>query len=220
MIAPEVPAADPEAMTLDELGLHHGTDKASGNHGYLPIYETFFAPMRGREIVLLEIGVKAGASLRVWRDYFPKGRIVGVDIRSPVRAIEGGRISIEVADQGNREALAGIAKRHGPFDIIVEDGSHRWPHQIMAIAELIPALKPGGYFISEDLQVSFPPLAERYSAGSERSAFQILQELAERVLRFRDASQPSPLPPELQRLVPMLSWVLFQRHACVLRRRG
>lgn len=219
MIAPETPVTNPEAMTLDELGLHHRTDKASSSHGYLSIYETFFAPMRDREIVLLEIGVKAGASLRVWRDYFPKGRIVGVDIRPPARAIEGGRIAIEIADQGKREALAEIAGRHGPFDIIIEDGSHRWPHQIMAMAELIPALKPGGYFVSEDLQVSFPPLAEQYAAGSERSAFQVLQDLAERVLRFRDREQPPPLAPELQRLVPMLAWVLFQRHACILRRR-
>lgn len=205
-------------MTLNALGLHHGTDKSSDKHGYLPIYEAFLAPLRDQEITLLEIGVKEGASLRVWRDYFPRARIVGLDRRRDVRGLAEGRIAIEIANQADAAALEAVAARHGPFDIVIEDGSHLWPHQILAIRTLLPAVKPGGIFISEDLQVSFPPLAERYAGGAERSAFEVLRDLAERVLRGQDRVQPPELEPGLQRLVPMLAWVLFQRHACILRR--
>jgi SAM-dependent methyltransferase len=206
--------------TLDALGLRHGTDKASRAHGYLPVYEEFLGPLRDREITLLEIGVKEGASLRVWHDYFPRGRIVGVDLRRDVDNHAGGRIAIERADQGDPAALAAIIDRHGPFDVVIEDGSHFWRHQVLAIRTLVPALKPGGLFVSEDLQVSFPPLDGHYGVGAERSAWQVLMDLAERVMRARDKVQPPDLEPDLQALVPLLSWVLVLRHAVILRRRG
>lgn len=207
-------------MTLDALGRLHGTDKASGGHNYLTAYETFFAPLRDTELTLLEIGVKGGASLRVWRDYFPKARIVGVDIAPTARQHAEDRVTIEIANQGRRGLLVDIAQRHGPFDIIIEDGSHFWQHQILAIMTLVPQLKPGGLFVSEDLQVSFPPLAERYAQGADRSAFDMLRDLAELVLRS-GGGRAEPEAPDLplRRLARLLSWVLFVRHACIMRRR-
>jgi hypothetical protein len=205
--------------SLDALGRLHGTDKASGGHNYLTAYEPFFAPLRDGEITLLEIGVKQGASLRVWRDYFPKARIIGVDIAPLARDHAEDRIAIEIADQGRRPSLMDIAKRHGPFDIIIEDGSHLWQHQILAIMTLVPQLKPGGLFVSEDLQVSFPPLARHYARGAERSAFDMLRDLAELVLRSGRRASPEADDLPLRRLAHLLSWVLFVRHACIMRRR-
>lgn len=207
-----------ERPTLDELGRLHGTDKSSKNHAYLRIYEQFFAGLRDSEVKILEIGVKEGASLCVWRDYFPRAEIVGVDIRPFAKKFAGERISIEVADQGVPAQLDAVTARYGPFDIVVEDGSHRWSHQVLAIKRLLPAVKSGGFFISEDLQVSFPPLAEQYAHGADRSAFEVLKELAELVLRRFDRAQPARSDPELSRLVPLTDWVLFLRHACILRR--
>src|SRR6185312_15769824 len=39
-------------------------------HHYIPIYERYFGPFRGRPIRFLEIGVAKGGSLQMWRDYF------------------------------------------------------------------------------------------------------------------------------------------------------
>jgi len=48
-------------------------------HGYLGLYDPVLAPWIGKEITLLEVGVHRGESLRLWRDYFPHGTIIGID---------------------------------------------------------------------------------------------------------------------------------------------
>jgi hypothetical protein len=58
----------------------YATDKTPG---YLALYDELFAPLRDRDIRLLELGVKQGGSLELWRDYFPLGRIVGLDMNPP-----------------------------------------------------------------------------------------------------------------------------------------
>jgi hypothetical protein len=67
--------------SLDELAVRHGTDKSSRRHGFAEIYETYVRPLRDEPIAMLEIGVWKGASLRMWADYFPNGRIHGLDHR-------------------------------------------------------------------------------------------------------------------------------------------
>jgi hypothetical protein len=93
-------------LTLDELGLKYGTDKASLHHNYLNFYEGFVAPLRDQPLTLLEIGVFQGASLRMWREYFPYAKVVGVDIMLSCKQFETDRIKIELADQSNLEHLA------------------------------------------------------------------------------------------------------------------
>ena len=62
--------------TLDQIGLHHGTDKASAGYGYLDVYAERLP--RGRDLALLEVGVFRGASLRTWVDWLgPDARVVG-----------------------------------------------------------------------------------------------------------------------------------------------
>lgn len=51
---------------------------------FLPDYEPFFAPLVGKAIRFLELGVAGGTSLRFWRDYFENATIVGLDC-DPVR---------------------------------------------------------------------------------------------------------------------------------------
>ena len=58
----------------------YNTDKGHEHIQYLRIYEEVFAPFVDKEIRLLELGVKDGGSLLLWRDYFKKGTIVGVDM--------------------------------------------------------------------------------------------------------------------------------------------
>lgn len=73
-------------LPLDAAGrLYAMTDKHW--HGYLTEYHRAFSPIRYRRKRVLEIGVGGGAdpelgggSLRLWRDYFPFSRVVGLDI--------------------------------------------------------------------------------------------------------------------------------------------
>ena len=88
-----------------ELNLSvYDTDKVDS--GFLSIYDYFFSPLIEQEVRMLELGVHRGGSLLMWRDYFPRGTIVGVDINLPpvdfgdrIAAIQGSQDDIAVLDR-------------------------------------------------------------------------------------------------------------------------
>lgn len=47
----------------------YGIDDWESAH-LMPNSEPFFSPLVGRGITLLKLGIREGASLRFWRDYF------------------------------------------------------------------------------------------------------------------------------------------------------
>ena len=103
-----------------------GTDKARDWHGYLEFYERFFASLRDQPVRLLEIGVFRGQSVKMWSEYFAVGQIIGADIDPAALQYAADRIIIEIADQSNIAHLTRLGVTHGPFDIVVDDGSHLW----------------------------------------------------------------------------------------------
>lgn len=161
---------------LDRLGLKHGTDKSSTVHGYLSFYETFLSRYRDKEFVLLEIGVYKGQSIRMWKDYFPLAKIIGVDIDEKCKSFASDRISIEIGDQGNPEFLMYLARTYQPA-ICCDDGCHIWSHQIKTLQYVYPALQPGGIYILEDIHTSFGDYRKTYSQGSTVSAYDYINGL-------------------------------------------
>lgn len=144
-------------MTLTEIFNKYKTDKGTIGHGeeshnYGPFYEEFLKPLRDKEVTLLEIGILNGNSLRSWRDYFAAGTVVGVD-NEPSRIFkeEEERITTLLGDSNHPEQVAKLVEEFGPFDVIIDDGSHRPIHQQKQIVPLLPLLKPGGFYFIEDL---------------------------------------------------------------------
>jgi hypothetical protein len=140
--------------TLDALAVHYGTDKSSKIHGYTRIYETHLAGWKYRPVRLLEIGVGSGGSLRMWSDYFPNGQIFGLDCRASSQPADE-RIKVFQGSQADGATLDRLAAVAGPFDVIIDDGSHRWSEQILALERLYPRLAPGGLYAIEDLHTSW-----------------------------------------------------------------
>jgi predicted O-methyltransferase YrrM len=210
----EVKEAD---TTLDALGILHGTDKSSRAHNYLTLYDQVLAPLRQSPARLLEIGVLGGASLRMWRDYFPRGRIVGLDRDRAALAHAGERIEVHQADQSDALALAALVGSLEPFDVMVDDGSHIWSHQIETLRVLLPLLKPGGIYILEDLHTSYGPWAPKYAGAGGETAASYCQRLAEQVLASAEREQPDRA---LARLARLLQSVTFARRAAIFRRKG
>jgi hypothetical protein len=147
---------------LTTLAVRHGTDKF-GYHDYTPNYHAMFARLRDRPLRLLEIGVggygdedRGGESLATWRDYFPNGRIIGIDIQKKVLDL-GPRVRIFQGSQVDGEFLAEVVREEGPFDLIIDDGSHRNEHVVETFKLLFPTLAPGGIYAVEDTQTAFFP---------------------------------------------------------------
>lgn len=146
---------------LTKLAIFYNTDKW-GEHHYIPYYKTHFSPFRYKKISLLEIGVggydrpdKGGNSLRMWKRYFPFGKIYSIDIydKSPQ---EEKRIKIFKGSQIDHDFLDKVIDNIGnPLDIIIDDGSHINGHVIDSFQYLFPKLNHGGIYIIEDTQTSY-----------------------------------------------------------------
>ena len=134
-----------------------GSDKhQEGQHAYGHSYHEMFRVLRYRPIKLLEIGVLSGASLTAWRAFFPRAIIVGCDIR-PKMQFNYRRIRTYLTDQSNPADLMALAAAEGPFDVIIDDGSHINAHQVTTLYNLFEHLRDGGTYVIEDTQTSYWP---------------------------------------------------------------
>lgn len=150
--------------TIKELAIEHKCDKAAeGHHTYDKAYEFHFAPFRGKEINVLEIGAggydnpnEGGASLRLWKEYFTSKYtdIYSIDIFEKSN-IEEDRITIFQGSQSDETFLNGISNQVGAWDIIIDDGSHVNSDIITSFKTLFPRLNEGGIYVIEDLQTAY-----------------------------------------------------------------
>lgn len=132
-------------------------------HWYAQHYEALFDKIRHKKLNLLEIGVggydkpkSGGASLRMWRAYFPKGRIFGVDIYEK-SFHDSRRIKTFQGSQVDPDFLDSVVRQIGQLDIIIDDGSHENEHVLFTFHRLFPQLAEGGYYAIEDTQTSYWP---------------------------------------------------------------
>jgi hypothetical protein len=154
-------------LSLDDLAVRHGADKSSKVHGYTRAYERYFSPLRPVPLALLEIGVGNGASLRMWREYFPNATLYGLDVADCTNVQIPGT-HIYQGSQIDESALERLLAEMGNVDIVIDDGSHHWADQIAAFRKLYPHVKPGGYYAIEDLHTSY---WEHYRGGKERTVW-------------------------------------------------
>jgi hypothetical protein len=140
------------SMRSTHLNLEaYDTDKIG--HYYLETYDRILAPWLDKEIKLLEIGVRKGGSLQLWRDYFPRATIVGIDLRLPENFAPGERIRLFEGSQADTAFLSEVANRTAPegFDIVIDDASHIGELTRTAFWHLFDHhLKPGGLYAIED----------------------------------------------------------------------
>ena len=160
----------------DKYYTDKGTEKGSAT-GFALIYERLFGNLKNESIKLLEIGLNNGGpehggdrferiidscpSIEMWHEYFQNGDIWGFDINSVDTSIldKLDRFTFFKGDQGSLESYQNLEKqlveKYGDdhlFDFVIEDGSHAFYHQQMSFAHLSKFVKPGGYYIIEDIQ--------------------------------------------------------------------
>lgn len=148
------------SFNLTKLAQIYHTDKW-GRHFYTPNYQYHFNKFKFKRIKLLEIGVggydkpdKGGNSLRMWKKYFPFGKIYSIDIYDKTKLQEK-RIKIFQGSQVDEQFIKGLMDQIGEPDIIIDDGSHINSHVITTFKLLFPHLKNNGIYVIEDTETSY-----------------------------------------------------------------
>ena len=146
----------------------YGSDK--DRNGYSSLYNALFLHLKASPVTLLEVGVGTmlpgnssmkgympdsylpGASLRAWRDFFQEGSVHGMDVQ-PDCLISEPRLTTHLCDSTDAESCRAWIEAHPEleFDIIVDDASHWEEHQLATLSHLFPLVKPGGYYVIEDV---------------------------------------------------------------------
>jgi hypothetical protein len=138
---------------------------ATTSHGhkwthYFEIYQAVFGPRRTDSMRILEIGVLEGSSLRLWKRYFshPDTIVVGVDIRPECIEFDAPAdgIRVRIGSQADGTFLKRVVQEFGPFDLIIDDGSHVSSHMIASFNHLFSnGLKESGIYFVEDLHANY-----------------------------------------------------------------
>lgn len=155
--------------TLDYYVEKYGSDKKLSSHTLT--YSFIFNNIRQNISSVLEIGVgstadstssssfkgilslyphyKPGGSLRAWKDYFPNANVVGVDIAEDCKLDED-RLKTYIFDSTNLDACNENLNLQ-TFDVIIDDGAHDLHSQVKTIKNLFSRVRPGGFYIIEDV---------------------------------------------------------------------
>ena len=154
---------------LCDIGAEMNTDKspfslesACCRHrkGYTAVYEMLLSPLRGKKINFLEIGIEAGASIRMWERYFTHADLFAFEyfqekIDHCSKLVT--KTKILKTDAGSKEALDETFRAAGAsFDVVIDDSSHELEHQRNIIATAPKYIKSGGVLIIEDLYRNDP----------------------------------------------------------------
>jgi hypothetical protein len=132
--------------------INFATDKG-GIHDYIDgYYSDVFTPFKDKETNLLEIGIYRGQSLRLFREWFTKGRIVGIDIGEYVDVNTFKIDNVDIFWGGAYDSNMLDLFKDNYFDFIVDDGPHTLESQIYSIMHWTKKLKSGGKLIIEDIQ--------------------------------------------------------------------
>ena len=164
---------------LNRLCHKYGTDKGQAVetlgehalnrvvHNYADFYHFLFSNKRQNISRVFECGIGTnnealvssmgkdgipGASLRVWREYFPNALIMGADIDEEC-IFEESRISTYLVDQTDSESIRRMWAKIGneKYDLMIDDGLHTLVGGKILFENSISLLAEDGFYIIEDV---------------------------------------------------------------------
>lgn len=147
---------------LTKLANKYNTDKGTEYwfaHGFTEFYEPYFAKYENPTI--LEIGTAEGGSAKMLNEFFDGDcTIYTIDIdKETGKNVEGyDNIKFFNVDCSNEDEINKFLNEDAAgvdFDIIIEDASHLWVHQMLSLYFFGKRVKKGGLFVLEDLHTSY-----------------------------------------------------------------
>jgi len=146
---------------------------------YLSYYDKLFDQIKDDPIKLFEIGVQNGGSLETWSNYFLNAKaIIGCDVdeKCSQLSFEDPRISVIIGNANSQPVYQSLVQK-GPFDVIIDDGSHLSEDILVSFLNLFPMLIPGGLYVVEDTHAVY----QRAATGihNKRNVFGFFKELTD-----------------------------------------
>ena len=136
------------------------TDKAT-SHDYVNVYDTLLEPyQKNGAVSLLEVGVKKGGSMQLFREFFSHdSRIYGVDIDPTITSFPRDiGMKTLVFNSSDRNAARNSLGTATHFDIIIDDGCHFLSCIFKTYSNLAHLLTSTGVYIIED----WPPYYKEF----------------------------------------------------------
>jgi hypothetical protein len=164
-------APTPMCVTMTK----YGSDKGNSWHNYTAVYFELFGKLRNRPLRIFELGLgtnnpnlastmgvdgRPGASLRGWRELFPKSLVFGADIDRDILFTDD-RIMTFYCDQTDSKAIAELWAQppmREQMDILIDDGLHRFSGNASFLEGSLGHLRPGGTYVIEDIRNEEVPI--------------------------------------------------------------
>lgn len=147
------------ALKLNISDNPRGTDKGDCKTYVRGFYEAEFGPRREVKNRVLEIGVRSGASLALWANYFTDAEIIGADVEEvgtsvgPMREyLQYPCVKFFCGDAYTRGFAESLP---GKFTVLIDDGPHTLDSQKRFLELYLPKLAAGGVLIIEDIQCNY-----------------------------------------------------------------
>lgn len=150
-----------EETNLCKLGRKYKTNKSSLNleghrSGYTSFYNLIFNHLINKKCSVAEIGIEKNASTKMWREYFKKAIIDCFELdKKKISLAKKDNLKqvkyhyIDVSDK--KIIFSQFKKIKKKYDVIIDDSTHLFEHQINIILSTYTFLKPGGIMIIEDI---------------------------------------------------------------------
>jgi hypothetical protein len=169
-----------QSTPLCEIMGRNKSDKGHINinnswHNYTTFYYSIFNELTNKKLRIFELGLGTnnvnlpsnmgidgipGASLYGWEEFFPNSFIFGADIDTNI-LFDTDKIKTFYCDQTNPESIKNMWNKPQlteNFDIIIEDGLHKFHANVCFFDNSIHKLNPNGYYIIEDIDNNEIPL--------------------------------------------------------------
>ena len=156
----------------------YGTDKGDAKNYIDGFYEESFSRYKNRDITIVEIGVRSGASLCLWKNYFSKkSSIIGLDNlvdknqhSVPVNEewISGDNVQYLIGDAYDQSMSDQIPSN---IDILIDDGPHNFESHVKMLELYTDKMNDGGVIVIEDIHYNpnmlFPYVKEKYQDNAK-----------------------------------------------------
>ena len=242
------PASAPSFWSLavgvgtDKVGLPSGI-WPSDMHNYQWAYEKYLRPRRCESLKLLEIGLGCnmpytkshgaaeGRSIQLWLAFLPRASISVFEfdkacannwfINDPHeigRDVLDARVTVTIGDQLKSDDLLQAITTLGHQDVIIDDGGHSNMMQQTSLRVLLPYVRPGGFYVLEDLQVSF------WKGGDNPHGITMVDYISQIISGLHYPNHAAKLDknlyPGLLEMLPLIKSVDCFREICIFQRWG